>query len=307
MKPIRKIHLRLILSASVLCLASVLPAQAELHDRGGGLIYDDVLDVTWLQDATYIVSSGEATSSKMSWADAVDYAENLNYYDPVRNVIWSDWRLPQTLPVNGVSYQSEHSIDGSTDNGFNVSSPASELGYMYYVNLSGLAFTDQFGNWPQPGYETLIFTGPFLNLDRTPAFWSGTEFEEFPGHAWGFIFTTGTQHHGVKTLDRALSPWPVRDGDVAAGPVPQISVITPEEGAEVSGTASITVQITDMDVQAAIVLAGGQTVCFRPRASFRCQWDSTSVANGNNTIVVYAIATDTNKTFKRVDVTVNNP
>ncbi|EGK72256.1 hypothetical protein METUNv1_01372 [Methyloversatilis universalis FAM5] len=28
-------------------------AQAPLHDRGGGLVYDDVLDVTWLADANY--------------------------------------------------------------------------------------------------------------------------------------------------------------------------------------------------------------------------------------------------------------
>ena len=33
-------------------------AQAALHDRGGGLIYDDVLNVTWLQDASYARTSG---------------------------------------------------------------------------------------------------------------------------------------------------------------------------------------------------------------------------------------------------------
>lgn len=34
-----------------LCVSGV--AQAALYDRGGGLIYDSVLDVTWLQDANY--------------------------------------------------------------------------------------------------------------------------------------------------------------------------------------------------------------------------------------------------------------
>ena len=33
-------------------------AQAALHDRGGGLVYDDVLNVTWLQDANYAQTSG---------------------------------------------------------------------------------------------------------------------------------------------------------------------------------------------------------------------------------------------------------
>ena len=28
-------------------------ATAALYDRGNGLIYDDVLDITWLQDANY--------------------------------------------------------------------------------------------------------------------------------------------------------------------------------------------------------------------------------------------------------------
>ena len=33
-------------------------AYAALFDRGGGLIYDNVLDVTWLSDAQYLMTSG---------------------------------------------------------------------------------------------------------------------------------------------------------------------------------------------------------------------------------------------------------
>ena len=33
-------------------------ANAALWDRGGGLVYDDVLNVTWLQDANYANTSG---------------------------------------------------------------------------------------------------------------------------------------------------------------------------------------------------------------------------------------------------------
>ena len=32
-------------------LFMVASAEAELFDRGGGFIYDDVLDITWTQDA----------------------------------------------------------------------------------------------------------------------------------------------------------------------------------------------------------------------------------------------------------------
>ena len=45
---------RLIAAVLIVLLFSVTSVYAELHDRGGGLIYDDVLDVTWLQDANYV-------------------------------------------------------------------------------------------------------------------------------------------------------------------------------------------------------------------------------------------------------------
>ena len=37
----------------LLCLSVSLSVNAALYDRGNGLIYDDVLDITWLQDANY--------------------------------------------------------------------------------------------------------------------------------------------------------------------------------------------------------------------------------------------------------------
>jgi hypothetical protein len=39
-------------------LVAVSGVYAELHERGGGLIYDDVLDVKWSQDANYAQTSG---------------------------------------------------------------------------------------------------------------------------------------------------------------------------------------------------------------------------------------------------------
>jgi hypothetical protein len=299
-------HLHVKLGALLLSVVGSFPVHAALHDRGGGLIYDDVLDVTWLQDATYVMTSGAATYSQMSWTDAVEYAANLTYYDPVRDMIWGDWRLPRTLPVNGIAYQSSHSIDGSTDNGFNISSPASELGYMFYVNLGGLAFTDTVGNWPQPGYGSKEYTGPFTNLDVIEGIWSGTEYEQFPGHAWSFIFNTGTQHHGIKSLDTALSPWPVRDGDVAAGPLPVINA-APASGSVVSGTVSIGVQVTNMQVQAVRVQVADKTLCKKQIAAFRCQWNTKTVANGEISVLVYAIDVNNNRKSKRINFTVNNP
>ena len=49
--------MRRILSSGVLAI-SVSSANAALIDRGNGLIYDSYLNITWLQDANYSVTSG---------------------------------------------------------------------------------------------------------------------------------------------------------------------------------------------------------------------------------------------------------
>jgi hypothetical protein len=61
-----------------ICMPSV---KAALYDRGGGLIYDDVLGITWLQDANYF-------GSTMTWNDAVASVDNLVFQG------YDDWRLP---------------------------------------------------------------------------------------------------------------------------------------------------------------------------------------------------------------------
>ena len=41
-------------------------ASAALYDRDNVMIYDDVLDITWLQDANYAQISGYDPDSKMT-------------------------------------------------------------------------------------------------------------------------------------------------------------------------------------------------------------------------------------------------
>lgn len=196
-------------------LTAGVNVQAELHDRGGGLIYDDVLDVTWLQDANYALTLGLSADGRLSWADAKQWVADLEYFDSVRGVTWTDWRLPRLLPINGVDYDDRFSIDGTTDNGYNIVSPTSELSYMFYVNLGNVGYTDVFGNWPLPNYG-LVNKGPFINLDpKVFPYWFGQEYPPFPGMAWVLVPLTGSQHEGVK--DHEFFGWPVRDGDVAAG------------------------------------------------------------------------------------------
>jgi len=51
-------------SASIGLVA--VPAEATLFDQGGGLIYDTDLNITWLQDANYAMTSGYDADGRMT-------------------------------------------------------------------------------------------------------------------------------------------------------------------------------------------------------------------------------------------------
>jgi hypothetical protein len=81
--------------------------QAALIDRGNGMIYDDVLNITWLQDANYAKTSGHDADGRMTWNESMAWASSLIFggYD--------DWRLPfATQPDAGCSnHIPSHGID----------------------------------------------------------------------------------------------------------------------------------------------------------------------------------------------------
>jgi len=199
-------------------LALVSPAGAELHDRGGGLIYDDVLDVTWLQDAAWHATSNAPNvdaNGKMLWQDAMNWAASLVYHDSERNVDWDDWRLAQALPVNGTAYDLTDKPDGTTDNGWNITSPASELSYMYHVNLGNLSLLDTKGDL-QPGFG-LNNTGPFTGLVSS-AYWTNNDWPNPVEPNEAFVVGMGNGHQNSFEKDTVLSVWAVRDGDVEIPP-----------------------------------------------------------------------------------------
>jgi hypothetical protein len=145
------------------------PAQAALLDRGNGMIYDDVLNLTWLQDTRYAFTIGltgyDYTDDfnrhynsvdpygRMIWAQAMSWTAQLNYGG------YTDWRLPTSDKVGGYNHSD------------------SELGYMYYVNLgNSAAFTDGVFN-PNYGF---VNAGPFLNLPVQTAFWTSSRERRAP-------------------------------------------------------------------------------------------------------------------------------
>ena len=224
---------------AALCLLGAGTASATLIDRGGGLIYDTDLNITWLQDANYARTSGYQSLSgggRMTWSEAVTWASNLVYGD------YSNWRLPTVVPQNFRA-----GYDGTTGQGYNIT-VGSEMGHLFYTELGNLAeyptwCVDGIGNFiceAQPGWG-LANTGPFINLQLSSVvslqtqpqgkqnptiYWSGMENAPDIDAAWAFDFHTGVQNMRTKEPGgddryyRYYNAWAVRDGDVAAAPEP---------------------------------------------------------------------------------------
>jgi hypothetical protein len=209
-------------------------AQATLIDRGGGLIYDDVLNITWLQDANYAKTQydnsggtlGDA-DGRMDWATAKAWAADLSYYDSVRGVTYDDWRLPTLTPI-GASFNYNYSNNGSTDIGYGITSTHSELAYMYYVNLANLGYYAPNGGGSSTSYVRQsgygLVDGPALNDEslftnlQSSVYWYGLEFAPNTFRAWYFYTSGGDVSDSFKSNSNYA--WAVRPGDVTAAPAP---------------------------------------------------------------------------------------
>jgi hypothetical protein len=203
--------------------AGICDVEAALIDRGGGLIYDDTLNVTWLADANYARSSGFDSDGLMTWQVASAWASGLVYRDPVRNTDWDDWRLPASRQPDANCTQQNSAGGGSWSYGFNC--VGSEMGHLFQVSLGGL-----------PGQSIASVHGPayalFVNVQTGVSpfgtdwveYWSATEFVNDPVNAaWTFEFQSGAQDADPKNLMHFA--WAVRDGDVlynfAPGTIPE--------------------------------------------------------------------------------------
>lgn len=196
-------------------------AQAALIDRGGGLIFDTDLNVTWLKDANYAKTTNYDANGLMTWSQATTWAANLSYFDSVRNVTYTDWRLPTTTDTGTSGCNRAYS---GTDCGYNVNSASSEMAHLYFTELGNLskytvtgAVSGAYVGGANP-YSTLDNTGPFINF-QSGGYWSGTEYASNTNGAWWFGTDDGTQSDNNKTVGfYALA---VRPGDVAAVPEAQ--------------------------------------------------------------------------------------
>lgn len=180
----------------VCALGGHTSARAELIDRGAGLIYDTDRDITWLaQTPSY--------ASTMNWFQATSYVSNLEYFDPVRNITWSDWRLPTG---DGCAWSK---CDGG------------ELGHLYFNEIGGLlGFNLQVHHNSEYDLFPLIYPKPY---------WTSFSYPTNPkNYAMTFDFYLGVQKSEDKYNGHAYA-WAVRDGDVGMPvhePAPVVLTLT---------------------------------------------------------------------------------
>jgi hypothetical protein len=178
----RKLLFLLIVVLIPLTLTS--PLFAGLIDKGGGLIYDTDLDITWLQNANY-------AGTTMYWDEASQWAQDLVYQG------YNDWRLPSALNQDGSGPDSTFPYMGGDPSVVDDS----EMGHLYFVELGNVL------DGP------LANTGPFTNVSDDIPYWyaeaGDPPYEEFH---WMFWFGEGYQ-----TLPSLYGGgayvWAVRDGD----------------------------------------------------------------------------------------------
>lgn len=208
-------HLFLVVLLGIFSISS--NAFAVLIDRGAGLIYDDVLDITWLQNASLGAGSSydvagagvlpqlgsppypccsSSTDGLMTWENATAWADTLVYEG------YSDWRLPSldTRAFEGHDRVNCNAVP-ETD------CRSNEMGYMYIHHLGGEGplpgghGIDRSGN-PLSVYGIQFFNVQVMNWTSSGAVDS----------AYAFRFDFGGSGSDVEP-DWEMGAWAVRDGD----------------------------------------------------------------------------------------------
>ncbi len=196
---------RIELKIAALFLILPIAVNADLVDRGDGLIYDDELDITWVQIADLAAGSSfddgggtfgdPSIDGLLTWDSAAAFVDSLDYGG------FDDWRLPtmdsnnDLIVVNCAFVSQADCLDN-------------ELGYLYFYGLGGTGSS-------RTG-DTDPFTGILFR------YWGSDEVA--PSSAWTFDFVGGIQGPVDKNGDAFANPagaWAVRAGDVTSICPPQ--------------------------------------------------------------------------------------
>lgn len=155
----------------------VANANAALVDNGDGTITDTDRNLMWLMDANYAKTSGYDADGKMTWLQAMTWADNLVFAS------YDNWRLPSALNSDG------------TGPCYDWNCMDSEMGHMYRIELGNSAWQTN--------------AGPFVNMLGN-AFWSETPYTLNANEAWMYTANMfGWQSNWTKSDE--FQAWAVRD------------------------------------------------------------------------------------------------
>jgi len=228
------------LGVALLLLGGMGTAGAALQPVVNGQVYDDVLEISWLQDANFVKTSCDANNAlwqafdpttiagnsgrtkaqicsgggRLNWNEAEAWIAVLNANNHLGHNDWRQWRVPN--PTNDASCSDQDFDAAGSDRGFGCT--GSELGNLFNATLGN---PNDLDNSCAP--NCLVDTGPFSNV-QSFGYWSGTGYAPSPFSAWGFLTTNGEQRL-FDTRNTVLYVWPVRPGQDVGAPtaVPTLS------------------------------------------------------------------------------------
>jgi len=182
----------------IILLVSTTYSFATLTDLGGGFIYDDDRNITWLYDANYAFTSGWDSDGRMTWDEANAFLTAVNA-DIVPNFGYSDWRRPTN----------QQDPNCGRDGGWgSINCRLSEMAHLFYDELGGVGLSRDIGP------TDISF---FINF-QPYEYWSGTEYIADTNKAWDFAFNDGSQYPNTK--DHHFFALLVHDGRITPVPEP---------------------------------------------------------------------------------------
>jgi hypothetical protein len=208
---------------------------ASLINRGGGMIYDTVNNITWLADMNYAVTSGYAaanaggTGSNQVLADGRMGLDAANIW--ASNLVYGgfdDWRLPTLNPADTSCSGSLNPNGGFPPVGnfprqyYGSHCTGGEMSHLFVADLGNLSGSvlNQAGDTAEQVANMAMFSHV-----RSYAYWSGTLFAPGPTFAWLINTASGVQ--AFDSRDTAAFALAVRTGDMAASiPEPQTLMLT---------------------------------------------------------------------------------
>ena len=181
-------NIKSIVSVTIILVLSTSADAALMSRLGGQAYYDTVLDITWLTDANYAMTSGYDDDGYMDWDTSLLWAGQLVFAG------YDNWRLA------GIKNTTDPAA--ATCIGYNCDD--TEMAFMYYTNLGG-----NNGGGKLTGNQA-----PFVNIKAE--YWADIMVDA--GHSINYHFSDGIQF--THPNHNEFAAWAVMDGDISAVPIP---------------------------------------------------------------------------------------